>query len=130
MEARRLPVNKFCGDEMDAPGLCLDLIDLKNGVNVRMVERRGGARLLLEALHPLSIQSELLRQEFDRQLASESRVLGQVNFSHTAPTQQRKNLVAAKLPRRRRLRVIIGYGLGCDLQGGLIQKVLGFLRLS
>src|SRR5262249_48788258 len=55
--------------------------------------------------------------------------LGEVNFSHTAPPQQRKNLVAAKLPRRRRLRVIIGYGLGRDLQGGLIQKVVGFLRL-
>src|SRR5262245_37873901 len=127
--AQGLPVNKFLRDEMDAPGFCLDLIDLKNGDDVRMVERRGGAGLLLEASHPLSIQSELLRQEFERQLASESRVLGEVNFSHTSPTQQRKNLVAAKLPRCQRLRVIIGYGLGCDLQGGLIQKVLGFLRL-
>src|SRR5262249_59508381 len=97
--------------------------------DVRMVKPRGGARLLLEALHPLSIQSELLRQELERQLASESRVLGEVNFSHTSPTQQRENLVAAELPRGQRLRVIIGYGLGCDLQGGLIQKVPGFLRV-
>src|SRR5262245_47848544 len=127
--AQSLPVNKFFGDEMAVPGFCLDLIDLKNGDDVRMVKPRGGARLLFEALHPLSIQSELLRQEFERQLASESRVLGEVNFSHTSLTQQRKNLVAAKLPRRQRLRMIIGYGLGCDLKGGLIQKVLGFLRL-
>src|SRR5262245_40560312 len=94
-----------------------------------MVKRRGGARLLLEAVHPLSIQSELLRQDFERQFASESRVLGQVNFSHSAPAQQRENLVATKLARRQRPRLIIGYGSSCDLQSGLIQKVLGFLRL-
>src|SRR5262249_41947525 len=123
--SQRLSVNKFRCNEMGA----VDLIYLKNGNDVRMVERRGRARLLFEALHPLSISSELLRQEFERQLASEPGILREVNFSHSARPQRRKNLVAANHPPYQRLRLIFGYGLGCDLQGGPIQEVLGLLRL-
>src|SRR5262245_18950283 len=91
---QRLSVNKFLRNEMDI----VDLIYLENGDDVRMVERRGRARFLLEALHPLLISSELLRQEFERQLTSEPGILREINFSHSARPQKRKNLVSANLP--------------------------------
>src|SRR5262245_60069718 len=123
--AQSLSVDKLRRNEMGV----VDLINFKNGDDVRMVERRGRARLLLESLHPLSISRELLRQEFERQLASEPGILREVNFSHSARPQMRKNLVAANIPPYQRLCLIFDYGLGCDLQGGLIQEVNGFLRL-
>src|SRR5262245_26748161 len=80
--AQRPSVDEFGGDDLGV----VDLINLKYSNNVWMVERRGRARLLFEALHPLSIPSELFRQEFERHLASQPRVLRKINYSHSAST--------------------------------------------
>jgi hypothetical protein len=73
--------------------MLLDLADLVNDDDVRMVERRGRARLLLKAAHALSVACELLRQQLDGHPAAQPRVAGQIDFAHPAATQTRENLI-------------------------------------
>ena len=70
--------------------------DLVNRHDVGMVQRRGRARLLLEPRDPVPIQGQGLRQDLDRHLAAEPRVLRPVDLSHSARTEGRQDLVAAE----------------------------------
>ncbi len=60
------------------------MADVVERADVRMVERRGGARLALEALERRGILRELGREELDGDLAAETRVLGAVDDTHPA----------------------------------------------
>src|SRR5262245_9094030 len=82
---QRLPVDELGGDEMTP----FKLPDLINGEDVRVVESRSGARFLLKSQRSLAILSESLWQQFERDLAPEPRVLGQVNLSHSARAEKR-----------------------------------------
>ena len=57
-----------------------NLVDRRD---IRMIERRQGAGLALEARQPLGARGELLRQDLDCHLASELRVLGAIYRPHT-----------------------------------------------
>ena len=85
------------GDEVARP---LDHADVEDRQDVRMVERRGGARLLLEAAQPADVLADLERQDLDRDLAPEARVASAVDLSHPAFTQQVDDLVRTE-PRSR-----------------------------
>src|SRR5215475_11005449 len=67
--------------------------DVVNREDVRVVERRGGAGFLLEAEQTVRILGELGGQDFDGDLATESRVFGQIDLAHSACAELRYNLI-------------------------------------
>ena len=71
--------------------------DVEDREDVRMVERRGGARLLLEAAQPIGIGRERGGQDLDRDLASEPRVARAVDLAHAAGAERREDLVRTQL---------------------------------
>ncbi len=76
--AQRHAIDVFHRDEVEA--VCFaDLVDV---CDVWMIERRGRRRLLFEAAHPILVQSELGRQDFQRDFAIQARVLSEVDFAH------------------------------------------------
>src|SRR5262249_57989505 len=56
--AHGLALDEFSGDEMDVAALCGCFANLVNGDNGWMVERRGGARFLLETPQPVGVSGE------------------------------------------------------------------------
>ncbi len=65
-------------------GIALLGADVVDDRDVRVVERRRGPRLLLEASQPFGIRRVLGRQHLDRHLATEACVLAQVDVAHTS----------------------------------------------
>ena len=97
----RLPLQEFHRNER----LSFVLSDFINRADVRMVERRGGARFAPEAFEGLGIVSvgegsalprerrALPYQELERHQPAELRVLGLVNHAHAATTEFVENTV-------------------------------------
>src|SRR5262252_6988614 len=81
--------------------------DLVNGQDVRMVERGSRFRLAFETSQAIRTLSEVAGQYFERDLAFESDVLGQEDFSHTAPAKRADDLVRPDAASDRRLIEII-----------------------
>ena len=81
-----------------------------------MIEGRCRARFLLKAIHSLTILGELSRQKLERYLATEPRVLGQVNLSHPARAEQRENLIGTDFPPQNNLDLILSNPPGYDIQ--------------
>jgi hypothetical protein len=81
-----------------------------NSVNsgyVRMIERCQDTRLALESREPLWMRREGVRQDFDRDIAPEARVVCAVHLTHSASAKRRNhvvvpNAIAGRQPRRRR----------------------------
>jgi hypothetical protein len=72
------------------------VLDRVQGDDVRVVERRYGARLALEALEPLRVRGEALRQHLERDVAAEPGVARAVDLAHPARAQRGDDLVAAE----------------------------------
>ena len=60
-------------------------------------ERGSGARLLFETMHALLVLSELFGQEFERDLAIEPRVFGEVDLPHPTCANEREYAIRAEL---------------------------------
>src|SRR5262245_7800012 len=103
------------------------LPDLVNGEDVRVVEGRSSARFLLKAQHALAILSEFLRQQFERDLSPESRILGQVNLTHSARAEQRENPIMTDHLPCHSLVLILSDQLGRDLRGGRVKETFRLL---
>ena len=73
-------LDQFHSDEIDA--LCR--VDVVNGDDVGVIERRGGLGLLHEAPLTLRIGDPLRRQDLDRHKAAQVRVAGFVDHTHPA----------------------------------------------
>ncbi len=58
-----------------------------------MVQRRGGAGLLLEAPQPVGIGGERRRQHLDRDVAPEPRVAGAVDLAHAASAERADDFI-------------------------------------
>jgi hypothetical protein len=69
--------------------------DVEDGEQVGVAERARRAGLLLEALQALGIGGEGGRQDLDRHVAPQPRVVGAVHLAHPAGTQWRHDLVRA-----------------------------------
>jgi hypothetical protein len=67
--------------------------DVVNHEDVRVVERPGGPRLLLEAQETFLVAGERGGQDLDRHFSSEAGVAGTVNLAHPAHGQGRGDLV-------------------------------------
>ncbi len=77
---QRLAFQQLHGDERTA----LEFANVVNGADVRMVERGSGARFATESLDSLSVMRNIVGQEFQRDIATETRVLGLINHTHSA----------------------------------------------
>jgi len=58
-----------------------------------MAERADQPRFLREAAHALRVLSEARGQQFQRHAAAQIQILGQIDFSHAARAELRKNAV-------------------------------------
>ncbi len=85
----RLAAHELHGEKRNAVRL-LDRVDRDD---VGVVQRRDGARLAPEALDPLRRSRHLGRQDLERDLARELRVLGQVDLAHAALAELPENPV-------------------------------------
>src|SRR5262245_35582876 len=101
--AQCLAFDKLADDVMRAFGFA----DLVNGQDVWMVESGGRLRLPLKPEQAIRILFDGGGQYFERDLAFESGVLGQEDFSHAASAEQADDLVWPDAPPDRRLIEII-----------------------
>ena len=83
-------------DEHAAVGLA----DVEHGGHVRVIERRGGARLVDEPLARRRVAGQLGRQELERDDPVEPRVAGAVDEPHTAAADAVEDLVVGNLRAR------------------------------
>ncbi len=84
-----LPLQKLHHDE----GLAFVLADFENGADVRVVERRSGPRLALEAIERLGILGQIFRQKLERHKTAERGVFGLVHHAHPAAAQLFQNSI-------------------------------------
>ncbi len=61
-----------------------------------MIERRQHTRFALESRQPLGVRRERVRQDLDRHIAPEARVVRAVHLAHAAGTQRRNHGVVAQ----------------------------------
>ena len=67
--------------------------DVVDGEQIWMVERGGGARLLLESPHAIGIADNVRQQDFESDLAAQPRVVGAIDLAHPARAERRLDLV-------------------------------------
>ena len=72
------------------PGILLDGV---NRDDARMVERGDGTRFALESRAAVGVACGLVSEDLQRHLASELRVLGQVDLAHAARAQRAQDTV-------------------------------------
>ena len=63
------------------------LVDVVNGADVGMIERRGGLGLAPETLQSRAVPGESLRQELERDESVQPGVFGLVDDAHTPAAQ-------------------------------------------
>ena len=76
------------------PSALADLVDVRD---VWMIERRGRSRFLFEAAHPILVRSDVGRQDFQSDFAIQTRVLREIDLTHTTRAEERANFVAPEL---------------------------------
>src|SRR6266850_514382 len=84
--------DKLHGDEV-RPATLTDFVNVRD---VRMIERRGGRRLLFKAAHSIMVSSHLHRQSLQSDFAMEPRILRQVHLAHSAFADFRDDAVVRK----------------------------------
>ena len=67
--------------------------DVEDGQDVRVIERRRGARLHLEAAKAIRVRDEFARQHLHGDVASQSRVVALINLAHSAGAQRPDDFV-------------------------------------
>jgi hypothetical protein len=87
--AQRLPVEQL-GDEVLAALVGADVVDRQDR---RVVQRRGRARLLLEAADAVRILGERVGEELDRDRAAQTRIDRTVHLAHAAGADDAGDLV-------------------------------------
>src|SRR5262249_46716197 len=80
---RRRPIQILHGDE----GFATLLAKVVNRTDVRMVERRGGLGFPAKPLERLLVLRHVVRQEFERYVTVQPRVLCLIHHTHPASTQ-------------------------------------------
>ena len=88
---KRLPAEEL-GDQVRHGPLGADVED---GQDVRVIERRGGARLHFETAKAIRIRDELARQHLHRDVAPEPRVVAFVDLTHPAGAQQADDFIGS-----------------------------------
>jgi hypothetical protein len=99
----RLPLDEFHRQE----AATLELPYLVDGDDVRMVEGRGRAGLLLEPAGDVGASGERWAQELDRHLSSQPRILREVHLAHAPAAEQADDVVDADPAARERPRMFV-----------------------
>ncbi len=94
----------------DDVGCTLVSADVVDREDVGMVQHPGRACFLLEAAQSIGIRRKRAGQDLDRDIASEPRVFGAIDFPHSAGANQRHYFIGAKLRARRNRRCCWGHG--------------------
>ena len=86
---QRLAIEELHRDER-LPVFFSNVVD---GANIGMIQRRGGLGFAAEATERRRIFGEIVRQEFQSDVATEACVLGFVNHTHAAAADSFYNAV-------------------------------------
>ncbi len=86
---QRLAFEKLHRDE-PLPAVLADLV---NRADVRMVQRRRGARLAHEAVGRGAIAGQLIGQELQRDVTAKQKVLGAIDDAHSAAAEHLENAI-------------------------------------
>ena len=89
---QRLAFDKLHREE--AP--ILDITDLIDGDDVRVVERGGGARFLFEAAKRVGVARQLRTEQLHGDLSLEAAILREVHLAHAAAADEREDLVGSR----------------------------------
>ncbi len=81
------------GDEVDVPTLLPDVMD---GQNAGMRQRRDGARLTRQPGDGVGIVAQMGREDLDRDVAPEPRVVRTIDLAHAARAEERDDPVRAE----------------------------------
>src|SRR6266705_4665056 len=101
--AQSLSVDILHGDEMHAFALA-DLVDVRD---VRMIQRGGSHGFLIKSPQSILVRSEIRGQDFQCDLAMQTRVFRQIHLAHSARADLRADLVASEFcSRRNHLKVL------------------------
>ena len=77
---QRRPIQQFHHKERQLAVLA----DVVDRTDVRVAQRRGGARLTLKAIDRARVLQQLGREKLDRHLPAQARVLGTIDDTHAA----------------------------------------------
>jgi hypothetical protein len=113
--------------------LALELIDLIDRADMRMIERRRRSGFALKTIERLRILFRLGRQKFKSYLASQPEIFGLIDDAHPAATQAAQDTVTRNLCK------VHGTPRSCDLRsdrsarsmlyiGAWLQAMRSFLR--
>ena len=69
-------------------GAAIDVLEAINRADVGMIQRRQHARFALEAREALRIGREDVRQDFDRDVATELLIMGAIDLAHAANAEE------------------------------------------
>lgn len=78
-----------------------------DGTDVRMVQRCEDLRFALESRESIGITREGFGKDFQRNIAAEARVMGEVDLSHPAHPEERADLVGANARSRSNSHAIV-----------------------
>jgi len=67
--------------------------NVKNGEDVGMIQRGGGAGLLLEAAQAFWVTRKSGRQHLDGHIAPQPRIPGAIHLTHTTGTEGRSDFI-------------------------------------
>ena len=74
--------------------------DVENLTDVWVIQRSNGARFLLEAAHSIGIGREGLRQDFDRDIAIQTRITCAIHLAHATRTERRDDFIGTQASAR------------------------------
>ena len=92
--AQRPPLHQLHDDE----GVSLELVDVVDRTDVRVVQRRRRAGFRAKPLHRLRIMRKILGNEFERNGSSEPDVFGAVNHAHAARSELPHHAIMRNCP--------------------------------
>src|SRR5205814_4934929 len=73
-----------------------EFVDVVYRADIRVVQRRGSTRLRPQPAHRLLVVRQILRNEFERDVASEPQVLGAVDDTHPAAAKLGDDAIVRK----------------------------------
>ncbi len=73
------------------------MADFVDGDDVRMIERAHRASFLFEATNAFGGFSEFGRKDFERDFATEPRIEGEIDLTHSASAERRDDLISSDL---------------------------------
>src|ERR1700693_5280459 len=91
--AKGRPLDKFGSNKMHS----IRLPEFINCKNVRVIQSRSRMCFVFKATQTALIASDFWRKHFERDLSSESHILGQVNLAHAASSEQGNYFVMRQL---------------------------------